>query len=50
VSHLADAAPQSSYVNVGLLGCAALSCMLLVSTIILVIVLVRRNRRTPGAP
>jgi hypothetical protein len=46
---LADVAPQPDFTRLGLLGCAALSCLFLVSTVILVVILVRRSRRGGGA-
>jgi hypothetical protein len=44
--NLADVAPQSDYV-LGGAACVALTCLFLTSAVVLVILLVRRNRRTP---
>ena len=41
---ITDAAPQPGLV-LGTLGCAALVCLFVVSAAVLVMVLVRRNRR-----
>jgi hypothetical protein len=42
-----DVAPDPA-VTVGALGCAVLACLFVVSAVVLVIVLVRRNRK--GGP
>ena len=42
--NLADVAPDPT-VSVGVLGCAALACLFVVSAIVLVVVLIRRNRK-----
>jgi putative exporter of polyketide antibiotics len=42
--NLADVAPEPT-MTLGMLGCSALACLLIISTIALVIVLVRRNRK-----
>ena len=42
--NLADVAPDPT-VSVGVLGCAALACLFVVSAIVLAIVLIRRNRK-----
>ena len=46
--NLADVAPDPT-VSVGVLGCAALACLFVISAVILVIVLVRRNKRSGSA-
>ena len=47
--NLADVAPQPEYA-LGGLAVALLGCLLVVSAIVLVVVLlVRRNRKSPGA-
>ena len=42
--NIADAAPQPE-ITFGVLGCAALVCLFVVSAVVLVIVLIRRNRK-----
>jgi hypothetical protein len=42
---LADAAPQSDVTRLGMLGCAALVCLFVISAVALVVVMRRRNRR-----
>jgi hypothetical protein len=42
--NLADVAPDPT-VSVGVLGCAALACLFVVSAIVLAVVLIRRNRK-----
>ena len=42
--NLADVAPDPT-VSLGVLGCAALVCLFVVSAIVLAIVLIRRNRK-----
>ncbi len=44
---LADAAPQSDFTQLGVLGCAALVCLFVISAVALILVLRRRNRRGP---
>lgn len=46
--NLADAAPEPGFL-IGGAACIALTCLFLVSAVVLVVVLVRRNRRnSPG--
>jgi hypothetical protein len=48
---LADAAPQpDSSFTLGVLACAGISCLFAVSVVVLVVFLVRRNRRPKGEP
>jgi hypothetical protein len=44
--NLADAAPEPALV-LGGAACVALSCLFVASAVVLVILLVRRNRRSP---
>jgi hypothetical protein len=46
--NLADAAPEPA-LALGGAACVALSCLFVASAVILVIVLVRRNRKQPPA-
>ena len=47
-AHRADVAPEP-IVSVSALSCAALACLFVISAVILVIVLVRRNKRSGSA-
>ena len=42
--NIADAAPDPT-LSLGILGCAALACLFVVSAIVLAVVLIRRNRK-----
>ena len=42
--NLADVAPDPT-LSLGIVGCAALACLFVVSAIVLAVVLIRRNRK-----
>jgi hypothetical protein len=50
-SILADVAPQpDSSFTLGVVACAGISCLFAVSVVLLVVFLVRRNRKPQGGP